>query len=264
MFPPVITMKGLTVLQKKGIIVKNDYATATELGMTSSGNVEKKSNYDGPTENQPSGNVDGFYWSGSNSIKKNTWSLSTLNTTGLNTNYIGNFTSAWQNKIANVVWKVGGNVNDNLIGETPIFETYYWEISRSGIPPVGYNHDEVVIPEDAKTEIPNKIGLMYISDYGYASPQNLWSLGLDYDLQEYEDIRVVDWLYKGVYEWLITRTYNSNKRAFYIFKNGEVGFDVIYSQINAVRPTFYLTEDTEIDMINYAGTLADPYRIVLN
>ncbi len=233
-------------------IIKNDYATSTELGMTSPGNASKASNFNGPTGNQPSGNIQGFQWGGS--VNTNTWTLSTLNTTGLNTNYLTNLGNSWSNLIANVMWKVGGVDYLYVQIATPMSLIYTSEILESG-------NNATYASSDGKTEIDNKIGLIYISDYAYATPQNNWTTSIN--VSYYSNVTPFNWLYRGVSEWLITRNTKSPKNS-HLLSSGFLQQATGYTHSMAVRPTFYLTEDTVIDMTNHAGTLADPYRIKMD
>ena len=225
-------------------IIKNDYATSTELGMTSPGNASKFDSFNGPSGNYPSGTVAAFNWHGTPAY--NTWSTSSLNTTGLNTNYLSNLNSTWSSIIANVVWKVGGNTNTNIINV---------------IPSVAYQN-EIINPVTTNTTDNNvnyiaKIGLLYVSDYGFATQNSAWTA----NLSSYNYIN--NWLYRGVNEWTITRCSILTDRLFWINSSGNIVYGSFQSD-TAVRPTFYLTEDTVIDMTNHAGTLADPYRIKMD
>ncbi len=230
-------------------LIKNDYENESSLGMTKIENVEKQSPFTGPSGNQPAGDVDGFYWSGSTDINYNTWSLSTLNTIGLNTNAYGAFSSSWQDKIASVVWKVGGNEFDYLFDLIPITLLYQNEI----INPLTTN------TQDNSTDYIAKIGMLYISDYAYAASSNAWS----HSIGGYNDVfyNGNDWLFRGVKEWTITRKADSTRHTIYIKNDGSIYYHNIKEYGQGVRRTFYLTEDTVIDMSTHSGTLADPYRI---
>ncbi len=234
-------------------LIKNDYETETTLGITKAGTASKNSDSACPEGNLPAYNVDSFHWKGAAANSDyNTWSMSTLNTVGLNTNAYGLFSSLWQNKIANVVWNVGGNHLNNING-VRLRKVYENEI----INPVTDN------TQDGKKTYIAKIGLLYVSDYGYAFNRMFWNdvlMGSSGDLIRNSS----NWLYRGVNEWTITRISSNTTEAIRINNTGViVRRNVNYSDVG-VRRVFYLTEDTEIDMANYAGTLTDPYRIVTN
>ena len=236
-------------------LIKNDYETSTILDMSASVTAAKESTFNGPAGNQPSGEIEGFDWSGSSSNQYNTWGLSTLNTTNLNVNAYGTFSSAWQKKIETVMWKVGGiEWYNNVTLATPMSTIYSSEIVNT----VATNS------QDNKTELANKIGLLYVSDYGYAAPQSAWTTPLfKPNGADYRQTNIIsnNWIYKGVHEWTISRITSATDTAIRIFSNGMLYDNWVYQYGCALRRVFYLTEDTEIDMVNHAGTLADPYRI---
>ena len=234
-------------------LIKNDYATSSELGMTSAGNADLcygygSCTYGGVTENEIISNTDAFYWSGSDNNQSNTWSDSTLNTEALNATFLNNFSNICQNKIANVMWKVGGALTDDIYFGYAMNTLYNNEITNSGV-----NAEEPT--SDGKTEISNKIGLMYISDYGYSSLQESWD---SYISNFWENASILShvWLYRGVSELTITRTSDATSNTIIIF-HGQTDFN----HVGGVRPTFYLNSNVIIDRTLHAGTLADPYRI---
>ena len=248
---------GVTERQMLYKIIKNDYLTSTEsstgIGMYSSG--WHPDSYGGPSDNQYVSNPQGYYWSGSSSNQSNTWSSSTLNTSGLNGSYLTSLGSTWSNKIAKVIWKVGGNTWANIATAIPMSTVYKNEITE----PVPTNS------QDGKTEYAAKVGMMYVSDYGYAAPQSAWtypvfeSSGNDYRLST---IIANNWLYRGVYEWTVSRFVPSPYDAYIVGPTGYMGYSNVYSSAYSVRPAFYLNSSTTIDMSGtHAGTIADPYRI---
>ena len=218
-------------------LIKNDYITETELGMTSAGNASKVNSYSGPSGNMPTGNVAGFKWCGESN--SNSWANSTLNTNGLNNNYLNNLGSTWSDKIETVIWKVGG-ISGSLYYK-PITEIY---------------RDEITNPLSNDT-VTNKVGLMYVSDYGYAAKNDGWLIPLN-SIHSYEDsyyktiIKSNDWLYKGVNEWTIS--------PIIVNSTGTVGGYRV-DRGNGVRPSFYLKSNITIDIENHSGSISDPFRI---
>ena len=108
-------------------LIRHNYETEETLGITRRSNAYSTSNYPGVSSNHPSGVIDGYYWVG-NSGNANTWSYSTINTQGLNTRIISEFGGTWSSKIANVLWKFGGNTVDNLIYAPSANSAYQYEI----------------------------------------------------------------------------------------------------------------------------------------
>ena len=254
-------------------LIKNDYETSLSLNMASPGyaGYENPQYYEGPTGSYPSESVDGFYWSGSSNNSTNTWGLSTLNTMGLNTNAYATFSSTWQDKIANVIWKVGGVDSQRLYGNGNSYESLMAEINNSGELLDGYDYYPDCntsgkycwyLPSDNKVDYVAKIGMLYISDFAYAVPQTYW----DEILGSYDDtqIRSNNWIYRGIGEFTITRdASNGPNQIVCIYETGAQSLGCSSNGINGVRRSFYLTKDTIIDRNSHTGTAIDPYRISL-
>ena len=272
----VIVENDITRTERKSLykIIKNDYITHTEIGLTSNNNAPKREieKYNGPEGNQPEGNIDGFYW---NEIEDNTWSNSTLNNK-LNvdfSNYIkSNYGNKWLNKIEKVVWKVGGGNRTKIRSLIPA-DAFTNEVLNSG-------SKSTIPPLDGKTDYYAKIGLMYVSDYGYSAPSSAWNTLLfdnkaeDYSDYRNDDILANNWLYRGVRETTITRngdTENTNatptdrfvNTVFDIITDGYISCHKVNTLAVGVRPVFYLNEDVILITEGHAGTAADPYRISL-
>ena len=101
-----------------------------------------------------------------------------------------------------------------------------------------------------------KIGLMYVSDYLYASGYFSSSSTTTGSSNYYGN---QNWLYKG-YEWTITPRSNSSSYAFYVHNYGYVSYTRASYGFGA-RPTFYLTSSVFITGGN--GSFDNPYTITL-
>lgn len=194
----------------------------------------------------------GYYWSGSSDNTQNIWTSSTLNTTILNGTYLTKLGMQWSNKIANTEWVVGGNTGGNIYYLNPSL-AYQNEILNPA--PGSYGQD--IYTTNAK------VGLMYVSDYGFATTTDNWSKKLSNDYAS-DNNRNNNWLYIGAYEWTISRISSNTDRAFVISYLGNVSYyNVSYkSNYNAafvVRPSFYLNSD--VTLTGGTGTESDPYRI---
>ena len=191
-------------------------------------------------------------WNGVwNTDIKNTW-VDSLNYGRLNNEFLVSLPSKWANIIAKVVWKVGGNSWGNIATRVGMNYVYQNEV----INPVTTN------TTDGKSEVINKVGLMYVSDYGYAAPQSAWSYNIygtspDYSSSEIKDY---NWLFQGVNEWTITRCSDSQNGAFTIDSTGRILHNGINGGYN-MRPVFYLDSSVVIDKNAHTGTSSDPYRI---
>ena len=188
--------------------------------------------------------IGNYVWSGSSSNRSNIWSDSTLNTEILNGTYLNNFLSIWQDKISTHIWKVGGITSSNGINT----------------PRTAYNYEE---GSNSSSTIYNaKIGLMYISDYGFAaSPANWTTILHDYD----NDTNTSNnYLFVGLYEWTISRNTTEMANSFYVSNSGSIGFIFAFSNPPSLdsaitRPVFYLTSDTQY--ASGIGTSSDPIRL---
>ena len=171
----------------------------------------------------------------------NTWDASTKPDiyTTLNTTYYNTLGSEWQNLIAETTWQVGGM---NWSGTNTVKQYYDVEV---GTGQSGY-------------EETMKIGLMYVSDYGYGANPDKWTTVLSSTSSNYG---TDNWLYLGSNEWFISRGTDTTAPAFSVssFYVGLVNNDSV-TVSNAVRPSFSLTSTVTIS--SGTGTSTDPF--VLN
>ena len=177
-----------------------------------------------------------YYWSGSSSNTSNTWSSSTLNTETLNGTYLSGLSSTWQNKIATTNWKVGGMAWST----TNTAKQYY---------------DREIGSSSSSTTYSAKIGLMYVSDYGFAASNSYWETAL-YGYNN-STLRSNNWMYLGSDEWTISRYSDYSFSAFRVSSGSVNDYLVNYSY--SVRPVFYLTSSTTY--VSGSGTSSDPIRI---
>ena len=227
-------------------LIKYDYGTTDELG--TDGDYSKTYKEWGMDSTYKGTYGDGerigvYYWN--NSTKKNTWSESLLNKTNLNTNFINNIGEEWANKIATTTWKVGGNTYSNIYSKTPSV-VYQNEI----VNPVTTN------TTDNATEYTAKIGLMYVSDYGFAAEPSAWTLTMG----NYNNTTATstNWMYMGLYEWTLSRLADHSDDAFYVGYVGRVGYNLV-SYNYAVRPSFSL--ESSITYVSGSGSASDPMVI---
>ena len=178
----------------------------------------------------------------------NTWSTSSLNTY-LNGTYLDTFSETWKAKISTITWKVGGNTWSN-IGEA--------------VPKTAYAN-EIISPTPTststtgETEYEAKIGLMYISDYGFAADYSAWSTILSY----YESYTSVNWMDFGTDggEWTISRISDDISDGWYYaicVYSGQVHGETVDST-RVVRPVFYLTSSATY--LDGNGEETNPIRI---
>ena len=234
-------------------LIKSDYATSALLGADGDYSKMYTANFGDNSDYKGNNlaNIAAYTWNYKNNTTinngygSNTWSTSLLNKTNLNKNFITNIGADWAAKIADTTWKVGGNTGANVYSQ-PAKTAYQNEI----VSPVTTN------TTDNATTYSAKVGLMYVSDYGFAAAPSAWTTNLcDYDG---EAIKNVNWMYMGLYEWTISRFSGD---AYYVFRVYSPGY-VLYLGANyacGVRPVFYLSSS-----VNYAsgsGTAADPILV---
>ena len=231
-------------------LIKYDYMTTDELGTDGDYSQTYKewgmdSTYKGTYGDGERIGV--YYWNyKATGSATNTWSTSLLNKTNLNTNFINNIGTTWANKIATVTWKVGGNTWAN-IGTKTSSVAYTNEITN----PVTTN------TTDNATTYSAKIGLMYVSDYGFAASPDAWTL----TMSSYNNTTATNnnWMYMGLYEWTISRDADVSDGAFRVGRGGGVDYhDVVVD--DGVRASFNL--ESSVSYVSGSGSMSDP--IVIN
>ena len=228
-------------------LIKYDYMTTDELGTDGDYSQTYKewgmdSTYKGTYGDGERIGV--YFWN--NDAGTNTWSTSLLNKTNLNTNFINYLGTTWANKIASVTWKVGGNTWAN-IGTKTSSVAYTNEITN----PVTTN------TTDNATTYSAKIGLMYVSDYGFAASPDAWTL----TMSSYNNTTATNnnWMYMGLFEWTISRSADNSNYAFSVYGDGGVDGDGVDGD-GGVRASFNL--ESSVSYVSGSGSMSDP--IVIN
>jgi len=165
----------------------------------------------------------------------NTWSTSSLNTY-LNGTYLTSL-GTLANKIATTTWKVGGGTSANIYSSVPK-TAYQYEVGSSA----------------SSTTVDKKIGLMYVSDYGYAADQSGWTT----KLSSYSSNTSKNWLFLGSNEWTISRNSDITATAFYVTSTGYVSY-ITATYSFAARPSFNL--ESSVTYASGSGTSSAPIRI---
>ena len=102
---------------------------------------------------------------------------------------------------------------------------------------------------DSENNISAYIGLMYLSDFVFASNIDSWSQTFSENRENYANID--NWISMGFNDWTIPKyIINDIKLPEYIGNRIE---------ISAVRPTFYLVNS--VSYVSGSGTISDPIRI---
>ena len=112
------------------------------------------------------------------------------------------------------------------------------------------------------TSFIGEVGLMYQSDYGYAtsggsttSREECLATAL-FNWIRYSDYVENDWLLYRSHQWTITPHSGYSRSVFIVGSPGDVGIDYAYFPY-AVRPVLYL--DSMVEITGGAGTSNNPY-----
>ena len=168
----------------------------------------------------------------------NSWSDSDINH-NLNTVFL-NSLNKWNLLISKMNWQIGGNS---------------FQFLRNSSIKIAYNYELGF--ESQKEIVNNYIGLMYVSDYGYAAAPDYW----DVILYNYNNAINSNWLYLGIYEWTITRQTDNAYNVFFLNSNGIVSGSTASAGSN-YRPVFYL--NSEVELHSGTGTITDPFILKVN
>ena len=172
----------------------------------------------------------------------NTWSSSSLNAY-LNGTYLTSLGTIAE-KIATTTWKVGGGSGSNI---------------SASVPKTAYKNE--VGSSASTTIIDKKIGLMYVSDYGFAASPSAWTKILgDYDGTDANgtSIKTINWMYMGYNEWTISRHSDNTNSAFFVNSTGNVLGSNVRSDLG-VRPSFNL--ESSVKYVSGSGSMSDPVRV---
>ena len=215
------------------------------------------------------GGTSGKYWSGSSSNQSNNWSTSSLKTE-LNDLYLRTLlaTSGVNSKLNDAIvtskWHLGGGSSSNY--QTLTAEGIYKEERNTS-----------AIYSGNPSSIYANVGLMYPSDYGYAtvggtttSKANCRAKELyNWDSSSFSDCKNNDWLFTSQNnfvssgEWLLSPSSSSSYGASRLNSTGYVNlnYSVLGNPQFAVRPTFYLDSSILKIVGTGDGSSSNPYRV---
>ena len=143
--------------------------------------------------------------------------------------------------IAEVTWYLGG----------------YSDTSATAASFYGYERGSTVY-SGRPTEIKAKIGLMYVSDYGYSVLASSCTRTTNLDDYNSSICAGESWLYGRGCEWTITPNSSDSDVVFTLYDRGDLlNYDAGYGF--GVRPVLYL--DSSVYVIDGSGTASDPYII---
>ena len=175
-------------------------------------------------------------------------------------NYTNVIKSNYQNMISESVWNIGGNTWNNP--NTPPY----------GLPLLDqYNKERgtITYQNSRPTEWTGKVGLIYASDYGYASTnsecrENLRA-GVTYDKAngswDYsnEKCKTDNWLFKSKLYWTLSPYSGSSASVFCVFYGSATNNYAFSTSAYGVFPAVFLKSD--ILIASGTGEKESPYRL---
>ncbi len=202
------------------------------------------------------------------------WETSLLNKIHLNKKYISTIDGTYRELILEHNW-IWGN------------EKATWGNIGGTNAKTVYDNEVGSLISNSKTD-PEKIGLLYASDYLYGAAPRNWNKkthGGELNFNEtngitdkfknptvsfpryeidndYRSATDSNWLYLGLWEWLITI---NTARIYTTFSVGAFGngfVDFVGTRMSVIRPTFYLNNDVQLG--GGTGTINNPYTLVVS
>ena len=167
-----------------------------------------------------------------------------------------------KNMIENAVWNLGG-VSSNSSNENGyvLATTSIWY----------QNERNTNVYNGRPTEWAGQIGLLYPSDYGYATSGG--TIGRDtclnisiyqwYDSPEinYPECFNNSWLYKETPKWTLTPNLSNSNNIYILSGSGRISTNHAYLFSNTVYPTLYLSSNIKI--AEGVGTKENPFQLSL-
>ena len=154
--------------------------------------------------------------------------------------------------ISDAVWNLGGSSTYNDVKASMFYERERGTTVYSGRP----------------TKWTGKIGLMYPSDYGYATSGGsttnretcLNTELYNWDSSSVSDCKNNDWLYNSSnYQWTLTSASSTSGYVFNVHGYGSVSRSGAYGAFNAASPALYLNSNVKIS--GGEGTESSPYQL---
>lgn len=163
-----------------------------------------------------------------------------------------------RNMISDSTYYLGGGSSAEIYSNTALTMERGTNVVIPGTTCSGTNCNDTVTRTTSWT---GKIGLMYPSDYGYATDftkcsQNLYNYNNSTDSYA---CRTNDWLHNNITQWLLTPRSSYARDVWYVYSSGGVFDGNSVFLAFGVRPVLYLNSVLVIE--SGSGTESDPYRI---
>ena len=212
---------------------KNDWTTARLMKLLNPSTVYT-------TDSNDNGNGQSLYWNKTSGTcfdgQNNATTSCDFTSTGL--------TDTAKSQIDKVKYYLGGN------STSAVYADDYYNFERG-----------TKVYSGHQPTWPGYIGLMYPSDYAYATDLSVCrKAGNNYDADN-TNCRGKDWLLDTSNStWTISPNSGSSYIAFGVYASGNVNNDYVYDSLG-VRPVVYLKSSTQIVNGTGTGTQSDPYII---
>ena len=173
-------------------------------------------------------------------------------------NYTTVIKEKYQNMVSNSVWNIGGN---SYTGSVPYSLNLLTQYNRE--------RDKITYQNSRPSVWTGKVGLIYASDYGYASTyaechDNL-RIGVTYDKEATNKwdftnglCKTDNWLANNLFYWTLSPYSNGSNHVLLVRGNGAVNDTNAFGSFN-VFPTIFLKSDILID--SGTGEKSSPYRL---
>ena len=166
----------------------------------------------------------------------NDWTTASLQEE-LNITYLNSIQSPYKEMISNAKWNLGGSSTYD-----DVTASMFYERERG-----------TTVYNDHATEWTGSIGLMYSSDYGYATSGGSTTnretcLNTElYNWDDYSDCYNNDWLYDSSnHQWTLTSDSSHSNVVFAVVSIGSVGNTFPSIATSAVSPALYLSSNVKI------------------
>ena len=166
-------------------------------------------------------------------------------------------TSDAKSMIGNAVWNLGGTAS--------------YTSNSDGLASHWYGYERgTTVYIGRPTEWIGKIGLMYPSDYGYATSGEstndrtscLATALYNWNNSSYSDCKNNDWLYDSLnHQWTLTTHSSYSGSVFGVIRFGHVDHSYAYSSDFGVSPAIYLSSNVKIT--SGTGSSSDPFKLSL-
>ena len=211
--------------------------------------------------------IGGYSWDSSDANTNSGWGIKDWKQadlmTELNTDYIDisktSGTTFWYNNSKNQqteIFDFSKNIKSTYIDKIANVKWYLGGVKRN---PTILNTYDAYLSEKTTSDYWNgKIGLIYASDYGYASTYSACRNDVYSATNDIPNCQNENWLYYKNNNLSITPLSDDNYRIFYVRYDG-YGFNTLPCNPHGVRPTLYLKSDVVIT--SGTGSKDSPYTI---